>query len=80
MTEILKHLLYGWIILVVAILANVAANSIGFKTWYDFLKDITSLGIKTAFTSLSVPGAIYLFIIYPGIFGLIIYLISKTKI
>lgn len=77
MTEFLKYLLYGWIILIVAILVNVAATSIGFKTWYDFLKDITALGIKTTFASLSVPGALYLFIIYPGIFGLIIYLIKK---
>ena len=36
----IKYYIIGTIILVIAILANLLANKLGIKTWYDFLNGI----------------------------------------
>ena len=68
MKEYLKHFGYGWIILIVAIIVNIIAKKLGIATWYDFLLDRKSLNILNY---------IFLFVIYPGIFGAIIYFLKK---
>ena len=44
MLEFLKYLIYGWIILIVAIPINFIAKEIGLVTWYDFLVFNKSIG------------------------------------
>ncbi len=78
MTEALKYLLYGWIILIAAIIINFLAGVFKIKTWYGFLSLLTETDLKTAMSNLSVIEALFLFIIYPGLFGFIIYLIAKN--
>ena len=60
----LKYLIYGWIILIVAIFVNLIAKKIGLVTWYDFLVFKKSIGFLDG---------IFMFIVYPLIFGTIIY-------
>ena len=70
MLEFLKYLIYGWIILIVAIPINIIANKIGLVTWYDFLvfkKNISFLD------------GIFMFIIYPLIFGAVIYFLRMIR-
>ncbi len=73
--EVLKYLGYGWLILVIAVVANAVARSLGWKTWYDYFYAISELGLKAATSSLTFMEILFLFIIYPGIFGLTIYLV-----
>ena len=67
MLEILKYLIHGWIILIVAILVNFIAKKIGLVTWYDFLV------FKKSIVFLD---GIFMFIVYPLIFGVIIYFLD----
>tara|TARA_B100000941_G_C28479850_1_gene541477 strand:- start:1003 stop:1227 length:225 start_codon:yes stop_codon:yes gene_type:complete len=60
----IKYYIIGTIILVIAILANLLANKLGIKTWYDFLNGI---GNNSSF---SVIDYIWLFAAYPLILGL----------
>jgi len=64
MLEFLKYLIYGWTILIVAIAVNLIAKKIGLVTWYDFL---------VFKKSISFLDGIFMFIVYPLIFGVIIY-------
>ena len=51
MLEFLKYLIYGWIILIVAIPVNFIAKEIGLVTWYGFLvfKDSIGAGLSSIF-------------------------------
>lgn len=69
-----KYFLTGWIILIVAILINIAAGKAGIMTWYDFLLSIAGDGLRQVLSSLSAGNILFLFIIYPGIFGVVVYL------
>ncbi len=71
--QILKLFALGWVILIVAIIVNLIAKSIGINTWYDFLTGMTDIGIKDSFKNLKITDILFLFILYPGIFGVIIY-------
>ncbi len=64
----------------VAVLVNIAAQAIGWKTWYDYFNLITEMGIKAATASLSPMEILFLFIIYPGILGLTVYLVYRNII
>ena len=68
MNEYLKYFGYGWVILIVAIIVNFLVKLVGISTWYDLLINGQTPGILSF---------IFLFIIYPGIFGAIIYLVKK---
>ena len=70
MLEILKYLIHGWIILIVAILVNFIAKKIGIITWYDFLVFKNSIGF--------IDG-IFMCIVYPLIFGAIIYFLKIVR-
>ena len=67
MLEFLKYLIYGWIILIVAIPINFIAKKIGLVTWYDFLVLNKSIGFLDG---------IFMFIVYPLIFGAVIYFLD----
>ena len=67
MLEFLKYLIYGWIILIVAIPVNFIAKGIGLVTWYDFLVFNKSIGFLDG---------IFMFIVYPLIFGAVIYFLD----
>ena len=67
MLEFLKYLIYGWIILIVAIPINFIAKKIGLVTWYDFLVFKQSIGFLDG---------IFMFIVYPLIFGAVIYFLD----
>jgi hypothetical protein len=71
--NLLKYLGYGWVILVAAIIANRAAGLVNAVTWYDYIGNISRLGLKTATLSLHPLNVLFLFVLYPGIFGLIVY-------
>ena len=60
MLEFLKYLIYGWIILIVAIPVNFMAKEIGLVTWYGFLVFKDSIGFLDV---------IFMFIVYPFILG-----------
>ena len=67
MFAFLKYLIYGWIILIVAIPVNLIAKKIGLVTWYDFLVFNKSIGFLDA---------IFMFLVYPLIFGAVIYFLE----
>lgn len=68
MYEVLRYFVYGWIILGSAIIVNYLVKKMNITTWYDFLV----LGKQIGFVD-----GLFLFIIYPSIFGLIIYLLIR---
>ena len=70
MLEILKYLIYGWIILITAIAVNFIAKKVGLVTWYDFLVFKKSIGFLDG---------IFMFIVYPLIFGVIIYFFRMLR-
>ena len=73
--QLLRVLLYGWMILLAAILVNVLANTLGVATWYDYVMRISELGLKTATLSLGLHEYIFLIVIYPCILGIVVYLV-----
>jgi len=77
--DLLKYLGYGWLILVVAIVANGAVKWFAGTTWYDYILNISKLGLKNATLSLHPLELLFLFIIYPGIFGIIVYIAVLKK-
>ena len=70
MLEFLRYFIYGWIILIAAIPVNILAKKIGLVTWYDFLALKKSIGFLDG---------IFMFIVYPLIFGGIIYFLRMIK-
>ncbi len=69
----IKFIIQGWIILIVAIAANALVDFIGLKGWYEFLSENSSR--KTRFVDY-----LWLFILYPCILGSGVWLAnSLTK-
>ena len=60
MLKFLTYLIYGWIILIVAIPLNFIAKEIGLITWYGFLVFKDSIGFLDV---------VFMFILYPLILG-----------
>ena len=60
----IKYYFIGVMILIVAIVANIAAAKLGLKTWYDFLNGLGSG------SSLRFMDCLWLFAIYPLLLGL----------
>lgn len=75
-TQLLRYLVSGWLVLVTAVLVNVAAKFLGIRTWYDYLEGISSSGLFTTTRSLHPLEALFLFVVYPGVFGFLIYLLK----
>ena len=70
MLEFLRYFIYGWIFLIAAIPVNIIAKKIGLLTWYDFLVFKKSIGF--------IDG-IFMLIVYPLIFGAIIYFLRMVR-
>ena len=68
-----KILSVGWIILVTAILLNIAASKLSVDTWYPFLNEVSKTGFLKAFSKSSLLSKLFLFIIYPGLLGLVAF-------
>jgi len=66
-----KALLYGYAILLSAIILNFVASKLGIKTWYEFI-------LKPS--SLSLMDVVWLFAVYPLALGLTALTISRIKI
>ena len=58
----IKFIIQGWIILIVAIVANALVDVIGLKGWYEFLSENSMR--KTRFVDY-----LWLFVLYPCILG-----------
>lgn len=71
--SVLKCLGYGWFILALAILTNWLVTLAGGTTWYYYVRTISELGFWEATISLHLGEALFLFLIYPGLFGLVVY-------
>ncbi|MCD8507211.1 hypothetical protein LRY65_00675 [Candidatus Woesebacteria bacterium] len=59
-THILRVFIVGWGILLVAVVINVLAQSLGVMTWYVWLKQVTG-----GTYALSVYDAVFLWLVYP---------------
>ena len=70
MLEFLRYFIYGWIILISAIPVNIIAKKIGLVTWHDFLVFKKSIGFLDG---------IFMLIVYPLIFGAIIYFLRMVR-
>ena len=66
----MKLLITGYIILIVAIFANIIANYLNILSWYKFLNLIISEGVKETIFSISIFDFFWLFIIYPTILSI----------
>ena len=71
MLRFIKYFIYGWIILIAAIPINLIAKKIGLVTWYDFLVFKKNIGFLDG---------IFMFILYPLIFGVIIYFLRIVRL
>jgi hypothetical protein len=65
---VLKLLLYGYFMLIAAILLNYLASILKLKGWYDFLKNTKKTSIASYF---------WLFIAYPLLLGIVIFFIFQ---
>lgn len=70
----LKYLGYGWVILLAAIVVNVLSSQLGASTWYSYIRSIFSVGFHEATLSLPVLNIVFLYVIYPSIFGAVVKL------
>lgn len=64
-----KILGFGWMFLIWAIVVNFIFMKIGFFSWYDFLKDMS--------LEISFWNYVILFLVYPFLLGLGVFLILK---
>ena len=67
---IIKLLTTGYVILLLAIIANIIADYIQISTWYKFLHDIISNGLSETIQRLDLLDIIWLFVIYPLILSI----------
>jgi hypothetical protein len=75
---LIKIYLAGLVVLVVAVLLNVAAGWLGLSTWYSFLLEASQKGLYPALQSLNAADYLFLFLFYPGLLGLAAYLIFRA--
>lgn len=73
----IKIILAGFVILIVAVLANVVALKAGVSTWYPFLNDVSKMGFVRAFIETSLISKIFLFLIYPLLLGLSAFIVLE---
>jgi hypothetical protein len=77
MKEFLTIYFYGIVVLVVAIIANATAKSIGVSTWFDFLSDIGQVKFLVKLKSLSLSSILFLFVLYPLLLGFSLVIAEK---
>jgi hypothetical protein len=64
----IRYFGYGWLILLCAIVVNVIAKKVGVLTWYSWLQG----------EPLTVLGAVFMFIVYPAMFGALVYMFEQV--
>lgn len=67
----------GAVFLFVTILINAGANALKLTSWYTYLGDIGTVGIARAFSQLSVPSMLWLFVGYPLALGTLVYILRR---
>lgn len=77
MQKILGIYLSGIVVLIGAIIINLFIKLLKISTWYDFINEISRQGLKQVFINQGLFGFIFLFIVYPLLLGLLVYLIVK---
>lgn len=70
----------GFAILLGAMVINILATYLGLSTWYSFAGKIAGQGIGKALAEESILSMIFLFIIYPGLLGVIGYYATRLLI
>ena len=72
-----RCLAYGWIILIFAILLNIIASFFKITTWYVYFEMIARRGFMDATFSLAWYELLFLYILYPGLLGLVVCIGGK---
>lgn len=75
---IVKVLIVGWVILILAILLNFLAGKLGITSWYPFLDNVSKNGIVFSFQKLSIISILFLFVAYPGLLGFSAVVVAKA--
>ena len=65
----IRYFIYGWTILLCAVLVNVVAKKLQLLTWYSWLQGET----------LTIPGAVFIFVLYPAMFGALVYVFKLLE-
>lgn len=76
---ILRMFVLGWILLIGAIFINFIAIKLGIETWYSFLNNMGKYGFIKAISSASFVSKLFLFVLYPLFFGVLMFVLSKFK-
>lgn len=74
---IIKIFITGFVILVVAIIANYIAVKLGLTTWYSFLESVGKNSLSKTIKDTSILSMLFLFIIYPLLLGFSGYLVIR---
>ena len=64
----LKVFMIGWVVLLAAIILNVAVQRLGIMGWYDFLLRLSNEGVKL-FPQMRIIDYSWLFVVYPLLLG-----------
>ena len=67
--QVIRHFIYGWTILLCAVVVNVVAKKVNMLTWYSWLQG----------EPLTIPGAVFIFVLYPGMFGALVYVFKRVE-
>lgn len=78
MAVVLRVYAAGMLVLIGAIVANVAAGAVGLKTWYDVLKPAAG-SARAALSTLTLWDVAFLFLLYPGWLGACAYLVLRAR-
>ncbi len=68
--EIKEVIVTGYSVLLVAIVLNMLTNFFGLVTWFLFVEQIGSEGLRNAFVNNSIASIGFLFFVYPFLLGL----------
>ena len=72
---LVRILFAGIIFLFLTILVNMALGALKLYSWYDFLGAIQSKGVKKAISRMPAVSLLWLFIGYPFVLGLFVYIL-----
>lgn len=74
---IIKIFIAGALFLFLTILVNATANALKLTSWYTFLGTMNSVGWGKAMAQLSVLSALWLFVGYPFVLGVLVYFLRR---
>lgn len=64
-------------VILLDVLSEMLSGMLNFTTWYAFAGNVTSEGLSMAFQNLNVLSYIWLFLVYPLLFGIIVSCVKK---